>query len=147
MMDPPHQPVANSSQEVIQRIRREHWEITSHLAEVEELANRVQKGDEEAAVALRDRLQVLQGIMRSHLHFEEYELVPLMIASDRYDQSSVEALRKDHEAQRELLSRVISELRSRSAGAKLAIETKELVHALRDDMRHEERDLLAGIAP
>ncbi len=146
MMNPTHQTVAKSPQEVVQRIRREHWEITSHLTEVEDLANRVQRGDEEAAVALRDRLQVLSGMMRSHLHFEEYELVPLMIASDRYDQSSIETLRQDHEAQRKLLTRVISELRSRPAGAKLAIETKELVHALRDDMRHEEQDLLVGIA-
>lgn len=145
MVTTPHPESTGTAQDVVQRIRREHWEISSYLSEIESLADRVQRGDEEATVTLRDRLRELQGMMQGHLHLEEYELVPLMQKSQRYDEASIEALREDHAGQRELLDRIISELRAHPSGGKLAIETRELVRAIRDDMAHEESELLVHI--
>jgi hypothetical protein len=54
-----------------------------------------------------------------------------------------EAMHREHQAQRELFDRIIQELDETAVGSKLVVGVRELVRAIRDDMEHEERELLS----
>jgi len=55
----------------------------------------------------------------------------------------VEDMRREHEVQREIFDGVIRELDETAVGSKLVIGVRELSRAIRDDMEHEERELLS----
>ncbi len=51
-------------------------------------------------------------------------------------------MHREHQAQREIFDRVIRELDETAVGSSLIVGVRELSRAIRDDMEHEERELL-----
>ena len=50
---------------------------------------------------------------------------------------------QEHRGQRELFDRIIQDLDETEVGAKLVTGVRELARAIRDDMEHEEQELLS----
>ena len=100
-------------------------------------------GDDDAksVVALRDELLALGEVLLAHLHYEEYQL-PSLAEEGKVDEMA-EGMRREHQAQREIFDSVIRELDETAVGSKLVIGVRELSRAIRDDMAHEERELLS----
>ena len=126
--------------EIRTRIRNEHAQISAQLGRVEALTERVGEGDTNAIMALCEELQVLGKVLLAHLHYEEYQLPSL--ADESTAQKVAEDMRREHEVQRELFDRIIAELDETAVGARLVVGVRELARAIRDDMAHEERELL-----
>ena len=126
--------------EIRSRIRSEHAQISAQLARVEALTERVSEDDAKSVLALREELQALGEVLLEHLHYEEYQL-PSLAAEGKADAVAAE-MRREHEAQRELFDRIIGDLDETAVGTKLVTGVRELARAIRDDMEHEERELL-----
>jgi hemerythrin-like domain-containing protein len=127
--------------EIRTRIRSEHAQISALVARVEALTERVGAHDPKSLLALRDELQSLGELLMEHLHYEEYQLPTL--ADEGSAESIAEAMRREHEAQRELLDSIIRDLDETAVGEKLVTGVRELARAIRDDMEQEERELLS----
>lgn len=129
--------------EIRERIRSEHHQIAKELARVEALTDEASKGDPATIIALRRELQVLGATLHEHLHYEEYRL-PSLVAAGKAAEDVAQMMRREHQAQRELLERVIQDLDETAVGQRLVVGVRELARAIRDDMEHEERELLNG---
>jgi len=127
--------------EIRSRIRSEHAQISALLARVEALTERVGGGEGKSVVALREELQALGSVLLEHLHYEEYQL-PSLAAEGEAD-AVAEGMRKEHEEQRALFDRIIGDLDETEVGKRLVTGVRELARAIRDDMAHEERELLS----
>ena len=127
--------------EIRARIRSEHAQISALLARVEALSERVGEDDTKSVIALREELVALGEVLLAHLHYEEYQL-PSLAEEGKVDEM-VEDMRREHEVQREIFDGVIRELDETAVGSKLVIGVRELSRAIRDDMEHEERELLS----
>ena len=127
--------------EIRARIRSEHAQISALLARVEALSERVAGDDTTSVIALRDELVVLGEVLLAHLHYEEYQL-PSLAEESKVDEM-VEDMRREHQVQRDIFDSVIRELDETAVGSKLVIGVRELSRAIRDDMEHEERELLS----
>ena len=127
--------------EIRARIRSEHAQISALLARVEALSERVAGDDTKSVIALRDELVALGEVLLAHLHYEEYQL-PSLAEESKVDEM-VEDMRREHQVQREIFDSVIRELDETAVGSKLVIGVRELSRAIRDDMEHEERELLS----
>ena len=131
-------------EEISARIRSEHAQISALVARVEALTERVGTAEDEGKtiIALREELQRLGTALLEHLHYEEYQLPTLATGGETGQMA--EDMRREHRAQRELFDRVIQELDETAVGAKLVVGVRELARAIRDDMDHEERQLLGN---
>ena len=129
-------------EEARKRIHDEHTEIRAQLARVEELTDRVHQGDREAVLALREQLSALGELLLAHLYFEEYELSSLMTEGSPEQARAAAIMHQEHESQKELLNRAIRELDETAVGLSLVVGVRELVRAIREDMEHEEAELL-----
>jgi len=127
--------------EIRSRIRSEHAQISALLARVEALTERVGDGDSKSVLALRDELQALGEVLIAHLHYEEYQL-PSLADEDKVAEM-VEGMRREHQTQRDIFDAVIRDLDETAVGSKLVTGVRELSRAIRDDMEHEERELLS----
>lgn len=128
--------------EIRTRIRSEHVQISAILARVEALSERVAaQRDAKLVLALREELRALGKLLMEHLHYEEYQLPSL--AAEGTEDDVAKDMRREHEAQRELLDSVIQDLDETAVGAQLVVGVRELARAIRDDMEHEERELLS----
>lgn len=127
--------------EIRTRIRSEHAQISAMVARVEALSERVGAHDAKSILALREELQSLGELLMAHLHYEEYQL-PTLAEAGTAD-SVAEDMRREHEAQRELLDDIIRDLDETAIGTKLVTGVRELARAIRDDMEEEERELLS----
>lgn len=127
--------------EIKARIRSEHAQISSLVARVEALVERIGSPNPKSLIALREELQKLGKALLAHLHYEEYQLPSL--TSEEEAGHMAEAMHREHQAQRELFDRIIQELDETAVGSKLVVGVRELVRAIRDDMEHEERELLS----
>jgi len=111
------------------------------VARVEALTERVGRHDPKSIVALREELQSLGSLLMKHLHYEEYQLPTL---ADEGDAVAVaESMRREHAAQREMLTDIVRDLDETAVGTKLVTGVRELARAIRDDMEQEERELLS----
>ena len=126
--------------EIRARIRSEHAQISALLARVEALTERV-GDDAKSVVALREELVALGEVLLAHLHYEEYQL-PSLAKEDEVD-DMVKEMQREHQTQREIFDSVIRELDETAVGSKLITGVRELSRAIRDDMAHEERELLS----
>jgi len=126
--------------EVRARIRSEHAQISALLARVEALSERVGE-DAKSVIALREELLALGEVLLAHLHYEEYQL-PALAEQDKVDEM-IEGMHREHQAQRDIFDSVIRELDETAVGSKLVTGVRELSRAIRDDMEHEERELLS----
>ena len=102
-----------TAEEIRSRIRSEHARISALLGRVEALTEHVSEDDAKSVVALREELQSLGNVLLEHLHYEE------------------------------LFDRIIRDLDETEVGAKLVTGVRELARAIRDDMEHEEQELLS----
>ena len=127
--------------EIRARIRSEHVQISALLARVEALSERVGDDDAKSVIALRDELLALGEVLLAHLHYEEYQL-PSLAEEGKVDEM-MEGMRREHQAQRDIFDSVIRELDETAVGSKLLTGVRELSRAIRDDMEHEERELLS----
>jgi len=127
--------------EIRARIRSEHAEISAQLARVEALSERVSDGDAKSVIALREELDALGSVLLRHLHYEEYQLPSL--AEETKAGAMAADMHREHQAQREIFDGVIRDLDETAVGAKLVTGVRELSRAIRDDMDHEERELLS----
>ena len=128
--------------EIRARIRSEHAQISALLARVEALSERVGDDDTKSVIALREELVALGEVLLAHLHYEEYQL-PSLAEEGKVDEM-VEGMRREHQVQRDIFDSVIRELDETAVGSKLVIGVRELSRAIRDDMEHEERELLSN---
>ena len=126
--------------EVRARIRSEHAQISALLARVEGLSERV-RDDTKSVIALREELLALGEVLLAHLHYEEYQL-PSLAKEGEVDEM-VEDMHREHQSQRDIFDSVIRELDETAVGSKLVTGVRELSRAIRDDMEHEERELLS----
>ena len=106
------------------------------------MSERVAGDDTKSVIALRDELVALGEVLLAHLHYEEYRL-PSLTQPGEAAENVAEMMRREHQAQRELLERVIQDLDETAVGQKLVVGVRELARAIRDDMEHEERELLS----
>jgi hemerythrin-like domain-containing protein len=127
--------------EIRSRIRSEHAQISALVARVEALSERVGEHDPKLIRTLREELQSLGDLLTAHLHYEEYQL-PTLAAEGTADAVAQE-MRREHETQRVLFDGIIRELDETAVGEKLVTGVRELARAIRDDMEHEERELLS----
>ncbi|MDH3625831.1 MAG: hemerythrin domain-containing protein [Myxococcales bacterium] len=132
--------------EIRKRIRSEHYRIAEQLARVEALTDEASRGDPATIIALRQQLQTLGTTLHDHLHYEEYSL-PSLTQHGKAADEAAEMMRREHQAQRELLDGVIHDLDETAVGEKLVVGVRELARAIRDDMEHEERELLSKPQP
>ena len=130
--------------EIRDRIRSEHQQIAEQLVRVEHLTEEARSGNPATLLALRQHLQTLGATLLEHLHYEEYAL-PDLAAEHAGKSDWFDAMRAEHQAQRELFDRVIRDLDETAVGEELVVGVRELVRAIRDDMEHEERELLSKI--
>ena len=128
--------------EIRERIRSEHYQISKQLSRVEALTDEASGGDPTTIITLRKELQALGATLHEHLHYEEYRL-PSLVKEGPAAEEVAEMMRREHQAQRELLERVIQDLDETAVGQKLVVGVRELARAIRDDMEHEERELLS----
>lgn len=128
--------------EIRARIRAEHYEISKRVSRVEALTDEATGGGAATIIALRKELQALGTTLHEHLHYEEYRL-PSLSNEGKAAEEVAEMMRREHQAQRELLERVIQDLDETAVGQKLVVGVRELARAIRDDMEHEERELLS----
>ena len=134
-----------TAEQIRDRIRTEHYRIAEHLTRVEQLSEDVlETNDPQKVVALREAIEALGATLFDHLHFEEYRLPSLTEGEDSIE-AAAELMRREHQAQREILQRVIGELDETAVRGALMVGVRELVHAIRDDMEHEEREILSKI--
>lgn len=127
--------------EIRARIRSEHAEISALVARVEALTERVANDGTESVVALREELQALRAVLLQHMHYEEYQLPSVTPEGDA--DAVAEGMREEHQAQRELFDRIIGDLDETAVGTQLITGVRELARAIRDDMEHEEQELLS----
>ena len=127
--------------EIRSRIRSEHAQISALVARVEALTERLSEDGADSAAALRQELQALGEVLLRHLHYEEYQLPSL--AAEGEAEAVAEGMHREHQAQRELFDRIIRDLDETEVGKKLVTGVRELARAIRDDMEHEERELLS----
>ena len=126
--------------EIRARIRSEHALISAQLARVEALTERVGADDTKSVIALREELEALGAMLLEHLHYEEYQLPSL--TGENTDEEIADDMRREHQVQRDIFDSVIRELDETAVGSKLVVGVRELSRAIRDDMEHEERELL-----
>ena len=145
MSSGPDTQTPSTPDEIKARIRSEHAEISALLARVEALVERVDsaEGDTDSVIALRDELQSLGTALLQHLHYEEYQLPSLAQEGDV--EKVAESMRREHQEQREIFDRVIRDLDETAVGSKLVTGVRELSRAIRDDMEHEEQELLSRL--
>ena len=127
--------------EIRARIRSEHAQISALLARVEALSERVAEDDINSVVALRGELVTLGEVLLAHLHYEEYQL-PSLAEEGKVDEMA-EDMHREHQVQRDIFDSVIRDLDETAVGSKLVVGVRELSRAIRDDMEHEERELLS----
>lgn len=133
-----------SLEQIRDRIRSEHHELSGTLVSIEALALAATSDDAASLVALRDALHELGDKLSAHVDYEEFRLAALArdVASAEELQ---EEMRQEHRAQRELLSRVVRDLDETAVGQKLVVGVRELIRAIRDDMEYEETEILSKL--
>ena len=129
-------------EQIRDRIRAEHYQIAQKLAKVESLTEAASRGGAEATLQLRGELEALGEMLLAHLHYEEYRIPSLTVEGEEAEAMAA-MMREEHQAQRELLDRVIRDLDETAVGQQLVVGVRELALAIRDDMEHEEQELLS----
>ena len=129
--------------EVRGRILGDHADLRRMLAEIEDLAERFERGDAEVARALRDHGLALHARLCAHLDLEDEILAPALQNADAWGEVRAERLAREHREQRELLQYLLERLREESRPTLLvAREFRNFALLLRSDMEQEEETAL-----
>lgn len=133
-------------EEIRGRILAEHTRIRSELDHIETIARRVVRGSQESTT-LRERVRVLEGILRGHLDLEERLVLPWLREADGFGPERARLMEEEHAEQRATLDGIIDGLFTTRSVTELAVRTLELCTALRDDIATEERSFLTDDGP
>jgi CBS domain-containing protein len=128
------------------RILAEHARILAEIEIIEALAARTQEGTFEPA-ALRERLRVLEGVLRGHLELEERVVLPWLRDADGFGPERARHMEAEHALQRATLDGILLALFTTRSVPELATRTRELCRALRDDIETEEQAFLTEDGP
>ena len=130
--------------QVRRMILDDHVGLRGLLADLDELARRVEDGDHELLGRLRERFLELSERFLHHLDLEEETLVPALRDADAWGEERAALLLREHADQRGRFGELRKSLReSRSSARSLALEIRLLVRDLLFDMEHEEHTLLS----
>lgn len=132
--------------EIRVRILAEHARIRSELDVIESLAARVLEGSFEGPF-LRERVRVLEGILRAHIALEEELVLPWLREADGFGDARVLHMETEHAEQRATLDLILTDLFTTRSVRELAVRAAELCRALRDDIATEERAFLTDDGP
>lgn len=130
--------------EVRERIRGEHQVLKELLRKVEGLASRTLEGDEDAAAELGYASRRTYQLLLRHVDLEDRLLVPALREGGARGRRLADRLEEEHGKQRAELREALSALDARAEGnpAPLAQRMLGLVEAVRNDIAHEEKDVL-----
>lgn len=128
--------------EVRAAVLAQHAELREVLFEADRLARRVQSGHLEDLGPMRAISSVLSTALCTHLDIEEAWAVPHLSQADSWGPVRVRQLLIEHEAQRASAA-ALARVERRGDLAELTRSLRELAHTLLEDMRIEEREMLA----
>ncbi len=129
--------------EVRSRIRSDHAELRKVFDEVTALATKVKAGETRLQGRLRERCREVYGTLLRHMELEDAILAPALRETDSFGPVREQQLRDEHAQQRGVLARALSELdNSEKGAAALAQSVVDLMESIRQDMEHEDADLL-----
>lgn len=118
-------------------ILSQHGELRAHMHGLATTAFRVDPDDR---VDLEALLQRFTRAFRTHLDYEERELVPRVRELDAWGPVRAASLLAEHADQRGRLERASAfALQEGSIAGELEVEVLELIHDLLEDMNEEER--------
>ena len=118
-----------------ERLRRDLERIEALVAEI-----RVERVP---VSALRVDAQALIAWLHAHMRWEEAYLLPALRDADAWGAERADQLTRDHRDQRELLEFVNRRLDDEGHPAALLVrDVEHLIALLREDIRHEESELL-----
>lgn len=130
--------------EICRRIREEHALLREQIAEIHALSEAFVADAAEVGKKLRERGLALLERLEQHLELEDTILAPALRAGDVASGTHrAERLAHEHHEQRELLRYLIGRLGMDSRPTVLvARELRSFAQLLREDMNHEEENLL-----
>lgn len=132
-----------SAPEVRRRILEDHAELRAVGAAVQDLAERVARGDARAVGALRMRARELHERLGEHLDLEDRLLLPAVRQAGSDGLERAEGLGHEHEEQRALLEYVLHRLDDLTRPSiVLGRELLNFAELLLDDMEFEESTVL-----
>jgi hemerythrin-like domain-containing protein len=133
--------------EVRDRILVEHLRLRERLSEIEELADRFDKGGATVGEELRGTGAAMCEVFAAHLAFEDAQLLPILREIPERGEELAARLAREHREQRELLYYLVGRLEEENRPTSLvARELRSFCAAIRDDMCHEESTLVARVA-
>ena len=113
------------------------------LTEIEDLAERFERGDAVVAHSLRQTGLALHGRLCAHLDLEDEILAPALQELDARGELRADRLAREHHEQRELLQYLLERLKEETRPTLLvARELRNFAQLLRSDMEHEEETAL-----
>lgn len=106
-------------------------------------AAEVEKGVESAGERLEAATRVIAGQFLEHVALEEKVLSPILPTVDGWGPQRAEQLKKDHVAQRRMMSELLDALAHGCDPHALALTVRKLADDLLADMAEEERVILS----
>ena len=129
--------------EVRERIIEQHKDIREMLIDLERMCDRVIDGKGYLGAALAEYARALHTKLLEHLELEDSILVPALRDADAWGEVRADSLLEHHRTQREQLSAALLTTTDAPAGPDFAKQVLALIADLRDDMQHEEGDILS----
>lgn len=124
-------------------ILAQHEELRVMYAELDALLPRVRAGDADCERTLREHCRRLYQLLLRHIAVEDTLLAPALRETDGFGPVRAEDLLLEHDRQRRLLRYALSSIDEGTNGTTLVRSIPALLVSLREDMAHEERDLLS----
>jgi hemerythrin-like domain-containing protein len=131
--------------EVRSRVLSDHEVLRELLEQLEALAGEISRPepDRDRVDRLRGEADAFLARLREHMRWEEAYLLPALREADAWGQERADRLIADHREQRELFDFILSRLHDRGrSDAMVAADVRALIGLLREDMEHEEAELL-----
>lgn len=125
------------------QILHQHRELRAMLEEIQELSEHVLQGEQDCEAPLRKQAEALYESLGRHLDVEDAFLAPALRDTDAFGKDRADQLLVHHAEQRKQLEEALWALRDDGRRIHdIATSLLHLVHDLRIDMAHEEKDLL-----
>ena len=129
--------------DVRQRILDDHKIIKIMVSETQDLILRIQTGEEQLAVKLRDRGRALYEHFCLHIDLEDVILAGALRDTDAWGKERADELENEHQEQREVLIYLLERLLDPTQPEILMVnDLFNFTVWLLEDMKHEEETLL-----
>jgi hypothetical protein len=124
------------------RILSDHENLRRDLERIEALVAEI-RVERMPVASLRVDVQALVAWLHAHMHWEEAYLLPALRDADAWGAERADQLTRDHREQRELLEFLNRRAEDEAHPAALLVrDVEHLIALLREDIRHEEAELL-----